>query len=189
MSTTSELPEKLNVLKVCFASLPESLPESVGDTSQFYIDPEDACDIGTSGALNKVFHRVWGYKDRGLKIVSRGPQLLATLRLLEDTIPVADDCGIVGLWIDALIKVAEVAGGSRLQREAQTIATPSHGLQVQGKRQTTLSFARIPVKEYHEQVRNCTERAQEERKLEPARALEEAADVKRRKREKERLRK
>ena len=79
MTTTSELSEKLKILKISFASLPESLPESVEDTSQFCIDSEDILDMGTSGALNKVFHRMWGYKDHGLKVTSRGSQLLTTL--------------------------------------------------------------------------------------------------------------
>ena len=75
------------------------------------------------------------------------------------------------------------------QPETQTIATTDGCPKAQGKRQTTLPFTRIPLKEYHEQVRNCAERTQEERKLERARALEEAANLKQQKREKERLRK
>lgn len=103
----------------------------------------------------------------------------------------ADDPGIVGLWIDALDRAAEVAGGSSnlpLGRET-TIATDGLSPRVEGKRQITLSFSRIPLEEYHEQVRNCAERKREERKLECARMEEEATKLKLQKREKERLRK
>lgn len=189
MTTTRELSKKLEALKSGFASLPESIPESWEDTSQFCIDPEDVLDMGTSGALNKVFHRMWGYKDLGIKVVSRGSRLTTTLRLLEETIPVADDCGIVGLWVDALCKAAEAAGGSNPQPGPQVALTTECSPQVPGKRQTTLSFARIPLKEYHEQVRNRAEKTRDERELERARVLEGAAAAKQRKRERERLRK
>ena len=61
--------------------------------------------------------------------------------------------------------------------------------QVQGKRQTTLSFARIPLNKYHEQVRNHAERTRGEHELEHTQALEETAEMERWKREKERLQK
>ena len=189
MTTTQQLYEKLQILTTRFASLPESIPESTEDTSQFCIDPEDVLDMGTSGALNKVFHRMWGYKDQGIKVVSRGSRLSTTLELLEKMIPVADDRGIVGLWIDALDEAAEAAGGLVSKMGTQTITTADYCLRVQGKRQSTLSFAKIPLKEYHEQVRNRAERTREQRTLERAQALEETAKVERQKREKERLRK
>lgn len=118
MTTTQQLYEKLQLLKTRFASLPESIPESTGDTSQFFIDPEDILNMGTSRALNKVFHWMWGYKDRGIRITSRRSQVSTTLRLLKETIPVADDHSIIGLWIDALDKAAEAAGGSVIQSGA-----------------------------------------------------------------------
>jgi hypothetical protein len=187
MTTTQELYQKLEALKSCFASLPESIPWE--DTSQFSIEPEDVLDMGTSGALNKVFHRMWGYKDLGIKVMSRGSQLTTTVRLLEETIPVADDCGIVGLWVDALCKAAEAAGGSNLQPGTRVASTAERYPRVQGKQQATLSFARIPLDEYHEQVRNRAERTREERELERVQVLEEAAATKQRRRERERLRK
>lgn len=190
MTTTQQLDENLRVLKCRFASLPESIPISTEDTSQFCIDPEDVLDMGTSGALNKVFHRMWGYKNHGIKVASRGSYLSTTLKLLEETIPVADDPGIVGLWIDVLSEAARVAGGSALQPGTRMIVTAGDRTREQGtQRQTTLSFTRIPLKEYHEQVRNRAERTWGERELERARELEEKADKEQRKREKERLRK
>jgi len=123
MTAIQQLYEKFRVLETCFASLPESIPESTEDTSQFCIDTEDILDMGTSGVLNKAFHRMWGYKDHGVKVVSRGSQLSMTLRLLKETIPIADDCGIIGLWIDALVEAAEAAGGSVLRPGTQVDAT------------------------------------------------------------------
>lgn len=71
MTTARELHEKLNILRSRFAALPDSIPESTEDTSHFCIDAEDVLDLGPSGALNKVFHRMWRYKDLGIKVVSR----------------------------------------------------------------------------------------------------------------------
>ena len=102
--------QKLKTLSALFNSLPDTLPtDSEPSTHQFTLDPEDIDDISYPGALNKLFHHVWGYRASGISITSRGSKLDATLAVLQYTLSQTDDL-TVHLWVDSLCEAAKAAG-------------------------------------------------------------------------------
>ena len=62
MTAAEPLTQKLKTLASHFKTLPETLPKSMETWVGFTIDPEELVDLGAAGALNQVFHRMWGYK-------------------------------------------------------------------------------------------------------------------------------
>ena len=112
MPSNSELQAQVLLLSELFDSLPDTVPF----VPMFYpcgLDNEAIEDIGYAGALNQCFHRVWGYKSDGLVIDQRGPKLDSTIAVLQDVADIAEDPGMVLLWVEALIEAAYAAGASR----------------------------------------------------------------------------
>ena len=68
MTAAAPLTRKLETLASHFKTLPETLPKSMETWVGFTIDPEELVDLRAAGALNQVFHRMWGYKKDGLRI-------------------------------------------------------------------------------------------------------------------------
>ncbi|TFK78241.1 hypothetical protein K466DRAFT_507611, partial [Polyporus arcularius HHB13444] len=94
-------------LSQLFFTLPSSVPFGTNH-SAFDLDSEDISDLGYSGALNRCFHSVWGYKCDHLKIDQQGPKLDSTLRVIQLATWKADNFAVIESWVDALISAAEL---------------------------------------------------------------------------------
>ena len=113
--------QKLWTLRALFDSLPDTLPTETSPAHQFILDPDDIDDIGYPGALNKLFHCVWGYRASGISIDSRGSKLDTALSILQSTLTHTDDL-TVHLWIESLCDKAKGEGGNRRNTEAEAEA-------------------------------------------------------------------
>ncbi|KAF7799758.1 hypothetical protein EIP86_011000 [Pleurotus ostreatoroseus] len=106
MARTSEASNKLSTLQL----LVNAQYTPVAPSTSLALDPEDIEDIGYSGALNRLLEIQWGSKRDGLNVIGRLSELVCTVNLIESVIPVAEDLGLVCLWIDAfLLAVAGTA--------------------------------------------------------------------------------
>lgn len=104
---------RLQLLENLVHSLPEDLPLNDSEGASFALDPDSVVEEGYTYALNQCFECVWGYKNNGLRITERGTKLLSTLAIFDEVIPMAEDIGIIILWVDALIQAAVNAGATR----------------------------------------------------------------------------
>ncbi|KAL1936970.1 hypothetical protein VTO73DRAFT_2825 [Trametes versicolor] len=108
---TQCLPRKLLTLSGLFSTLPEALP-NVGGPIDAFLDPEDIRELGHSGALNRCFHGLWGYKTEGLTISERGQKLTTTINIIQQVLTSTEDLAIVESWVDALTEAAYKAHAS-----------------------------------------------------------------------------
>ncbi|EIM80047.1 uncharacterized protein STEHIDRAFT_163294 [Stereum hirsutum FP-91666 SS1] len=101
---------KLSVLRELFTALSGSDRFPLRHNS-FDLDPNDVADEGWTYALNRRFEasNCWGLKRNGLVISECGGKLDSTLDTLQRVIPVAEDIGIVNLWLNALLDAARNA--------------------------------------------------------------------------------
>ena len=118
--------EKLQELRSLVVLLPDTLPIDPSPSFQSVLDNGDVGDIGYPGALNKLFHHVWG-----IPIEVRGSKLDATLELLEHTLSHTDD-PIVHLWVDSFCNAARAAGASGVTLVPRTLTRPPSTLPTSG---------------------------------------------------------
>lgn len=108
--TREEAASKLAQLRELILGLPSSLVLNASDSACFCLDESDVEDIGWAGALNRCFEINWGHRINGIKILERGSKLSCTVAITEAVIPVAEDVGLVVLWLDTLLDAVRKAG-------------------------------------------------------------------------------
>lgn len=108
--TREEASSKLAKLKELILSLPSSLVLNTSGSACFSLDLDDIENMGWAGALNRCFEINWGHRINGIEILERGSKLSCTVTITEAVIPVAEDIGLVVLWLDTLLGAVTKAG-------------------------------------------------------------------------------